>query len=260
MTKKFFIYCNDSKKSQDAKKKLATLLRKDGCTISADATNIIVLGGDGTFVHAYNTYCKKHVKMVLINTGLVGFYSIDLNLDAKAIIKYFDNDNNFYKPDVVACETSNKTYYAINEILIEGINTISADIYVNNNHYEWFWGSGLCFCTKTGSTGLNKSLKNAILLTKTKIWEMSEVSPLAHAKYLSIGNAVVLDGKHEIQLKNLKANGQLILMNDGYEHIIDTKAPFKLYLTSLNAKIGFYKELKPYLNKLQKVFIIGEKK
>lgn len=136
MTKKFFIYCNDSKKSQDAKKKLASLLRKAGCTISADATNIIVLGGDGTFVHAYNTYCKKPVKMVLINTGLVGFYSIDLNLDAKAIIKYFDNDNNFYKPDVVACEASNKTYYAINEILIEGINTISADIFVNNNHYE----------------------------------------------------------------------------------------------------------------------------
>ncbi|MCQ2956952.1 MAG: hypothetical protein MJ233_03835 [Mycoplasmoidaceae bacterium] len=89
---------------------------------------------------------------------------------------------------------------------------------------------------------------------------MSEVSPLAHAKYLSIGNAVVLDGKHKVQLKNLKANGQLILMNDGYEHAIDTKTPFTLYLTTLEAKIGFYKELKPYLNKLQKVFIIGEKK
>ena len=260
MTKKFFIYCNDSKKSQDAKKKLASAFRKAGCVISPDAQNIVVLGGDGTFVHAYNTYAKKDVKMVLINTGLVGFYSIDLNLDPKAIIKYFDNDNNFYKPDVVACKVGAKTYYAINEILIEGINTISADICINGNHYEWFWGSGLCFCTKTGSTGLNKSLKNAILLTKSKIWEMSEVSPLAHAKYLSIGNAVVLDGNQTVELSNLKANGKMILMNDGYEHEVDTKLPFKLTLTTLKAKIGFYKELKPYLNKLQKVFIIGEKK
>lgn len=260
MSKKFFIYCNDSKKSQETKRKLSAALRKAGCTISSDAQNIIVLGGDGTFVHAYNTYAKKDVKMVLINTGLVGFYSIDLNLDPKAIIKYFDNDNNFYKPDVVACKVNNKTFYAINEILIEGINTISADIAINNHHYEWFWGSGLCFCTKTGSTGLNKSLKNAILLTKSKIWEMSEVSPLAHAKYLSIGNAVVLDGKQEVELSNLKANGQIVLMNDGYEHVVDTKSTFKLYLTNLKAKIGFYKELKPYLNKLQKVFIIGEKK
>lgn len=260
MNKKFFIYCNDSKKSQEAKKKLTAALKKAGCTISPAAKNIIVLGGDGTFVHAYNTYCKKDVKMVLINTGLVGFYSIDLTINAGAIIKFFDNNNNFYKPDVVACEVAGKIFYAINEILIEGINTISANIAINGNHYEWFWGSGLCFCTKTGSTGLNKSLKNAILLTKSKIWEMSEVSPLAHAKYLSIGNAVVLDENHEVTLSNLKANGQLILMNDGYEHAIDTKSSIKLFLTTLNARIGFYKELKPYLNKLQKVFIIGEKK
>ncbi len=260
MSKKFFIYCNDSTKSQQAKRKLASAFRKLGCTISPDAQNIVVLGGDGTFVHAYNTYAKKNVKMVLINTGLVGFYSIDLKLDAKAIIKYFDNDNNFYKPDVVACKAGKKTYYAINEILVEGINTISADIAINGNHYEWFWGSGLCFCTKTGSTGLNKSLKNAILLTKSKIWEMSEVSPLAHAKYLSIGNAVVLDGKQEVELTNLKANGQMVLMNDGYEHQIDCKESIKFSLKTLSAQIGFYKELKPYLNKLQKVFIIGEKK
>ncbi len=260
MNKKFFIYCNDSQKSQNAKKKLASALRKAGCIISSDATNIIVLGGDGTFVHAYNEYCKKPVKMALINTGLVGFYSIDLKIDAKTIIKFFDNDNNFYTPDVVACQVNEKIYYAINEILIEGINTISADIAINGNHYEWFWGSGLCFCTKTGSTGLNKSLKNAILLTKSKIWEMSEVSPLAHAKYLSIGNAVVLDKNHKVTLTNFKANGQLILMNDGFEHAVNSKSTFKLYLTTLNAKIGFYKSLRPYLNKLRKVFIIGEKK
>lgn len=260
MNKKFFIYCNDSKKSQQAKKKLAAILRRANCIITPEAKNIIVLGGDGTFVHAYNTYAKKDVKMVLVNTGLVGFYSIDLALNAKAIIKYFNNDKHFYTPDVVACQTGKKTYYAINEILIEGMNTISCDIGINGHHYEWFWGSGLCFCTKTGSTGLNKSLKNSILLTKNRIWEMSEVSPLAHAKYLSIGNSVVLDSDHEVELKNLKANGKLSLMNDGYEHILNSRAGVKLYLTTLQAKIAFTKELKPYINKLQKVFIIGEKK
>lgn len=259
MSKKFFIYSNNSSQTKQVKTKLVAALKKAGCSISSNAQNIIVLGGDGTFVHAYNIYAKKNVKMVLISTGLVGFYGVDLKIDAKAIIKYFNDDSNFYKPDVVACETSKKTYYAINEILIEGINTISTDITINKSYYEWFRGSGLCFCTKTGSTGLNKSLKNAILLTKNKIWEMSEVSPLAHAKHLSIGNAVVLDNNHTITLSNFKANGQLILMNDGIEHAVDSKSNFNLYLTTLNAKIGFYKNLKPYLNKLRKVFIIGEK-
>ncbi len=89
---------------------------------------------------------------------------------------------------------------------------------------------------------------------------MSEISPLAHAKYLSIGNAVVLDKNHKVSLTNLKANGQMILMNDGYEHVVDTKSTFKLFLTTLSAKIAFSNSLKPYLNKLRKVFIIGEKK
>lgn len=134
--KKFFIYSNDSKKSKEAKKKLSSALKKAGCTISPNASNIIVLGGDGTFVHAYNIYCKKNVKMILINVGFVGFYSINLKMETNAIIKYFDNHDNFYAPDVVACNVGKKTYYAINEILIEGINTISTNISINKNFYE----------------------------------------------------------------------------------------------------------------------------
>lgn len=260
MTNKFYIYANDSKQSQAAKAKLTKALRNKGCVISEDAANVIVLGGDGTFVHAYNKYANKNVRMALINTGFVGFYSVDLKINADKIIEYFNNDNNFIKPDVVCCQTKNKKYYAINEVVVEGGNTISCDISINNNHYEWFWGSGLCFCTKTGSTGWNKSLRSAILMTKTRIWQMSEMSPLAHAKYLSVGNPVVLDGAQKVTLSNFKVKGSVILLNDGFEHEIDCSEPFTLYLTQLKAKIGFYKDLKPYLNKIKTVFLVGEKK
>lgn len=260
MTNRFFIYTNDSKKSKLAKAKLVKSLRANKCVISEDATNIIVLGGDGTFVHAFNKYCNKKVKLALLNTGFVGFYSIDLKLDAKAIIKYFNDEKNFYTPEVVKCETSGKKFYAINEIVIEGINTMSCDCFINNHFYEKFWGSGLCFATKTGSTGFNKSLGSSILLTKNNIWQMTEISPLAHAKYLSIGNSLVLDGKQKVTVKNLRANGNLTLMNDGYEHSVSVEESFKLSLAHSKAKIAFCKDLKPYLNKLQQVFIIGGKK
>lgn len=260
MSNKFYIYANDSKKSKLAKTKLIKSLRAKGCTISEEANNIIVLGGDGTFVHAFNKFANKKVKMALLNTGLVGFYSIDIKLDAKEIINYFNNENNFYTPEVVKCETSNKKFYAINEIVIEGINTMSCDCFINNHFYEKFWGSGLCFATKTGSTGFNKSLGSAILLTKNNVWQMTEISPLAHAKYLSIGNSLVLDGRQDVQIKNLRANGNLTLMNDGYEHNVSVDETFELSLTHAKAKIAFCKDLKPYLNKLQEVFIIGGKK
>lgn len=260
MSNKFYIYTNDSKKSKLAKAKLVKSLRSKGCTISDDATNVIVLGGDGTFVHAFNKFANKKVKMVLINTGLVGFYSIDLKLEAKAIIKYFNNESNFYSPEIVKCETSNKKFYAINEIVIQGVNTLSCDVYINNHFYEKFWGSGLCFATKTGSTGYNKSLGGSILLTRTNVWELTEISPLAHAKYLSIKNSLILDGRQEVEINNFRTNGNVNLANDGYEHTIAEKETFKLSIVKAKAKIGFYRDLKPYIHKLQKVFLIGDKK
>lgn len=255
----FFIYSNNCSKSIALHDKLAKAFKKAKITLSDDAKNIIVLGGDGTFVHAFNKFASKKVKMILINTGRVGFYATKIEPNIKKIIEYFNNEDNFYSPDVIECEVNNKKFYSINEIVFQGINTVSGDCYINDIFYERFWGSGLCFCTRTGSTGYNKSLGSSILLTRSRIWQMSEISPLAHAKYLSIRNGLVLDEKQVITLTNLKAGGLVTLMNDGFEHAINVDSTFKLCLSKATAKIGFYKGLKLYINKLQEVFLIGGK-
>lgn len=258
MDKKFYIYANDMEKSKALKALISQQLKKQGCSISNDAKNIIVLGGDGTFVHAYNRYAKKDVKIALINTGFVGFYSIDIEPTAKNIIEFFNNDKNFYIPDVVECKTGNKSFYALNEIVVVASNTVSMDCYINDRFYEKFWGSGLCFATKTGSTGYNKSLNGSILLTQNRLWQMTEMAPLAHAKYMSIRNSIVLDEKKTMTLKSLRTSGDLNLVADGIENKVKVTGPFKLGLTTLKAKIGFYKGLQSYLDKIQEVFI-GEK-
>lgn len=88
---------------------------------------------------------------------------------------------------------------------------------------------------------------------------MTEISPIAHAKYLSIRNSIVLDKNKIIKLSNLRSNGSLVLLNDGFEHQIDLNLKAKVYLSKPQAQISFSNELKPYLDKLQKVFIIGDK-
>jgi len=260
MDKKFYIYANDMTKSKALKNKLTNALKKAGCTVTENAKNIIVLGGDGTFVHAYNKYAKKNVKVALINTGFVGFYAMDIPATAKNIIKFFNDEKNFYKPDVVECKTKDAHYYALNEIVIVASNTVSVDCYVNNNFLQRFWGSGLCFSTKTGSTGYNKSLNGSILLTQEKLWQMTEMAPLAHAKYISLRNSIVLDEKRTVRLDKIMTSGTLTLTTDGIDYTVNPKQSFEFKLTKLNAKIGFSKSLKEYLDKLQSVFIIGDKK
>jgi len=260
MKTKFCIYTNDYKNSIALKTKLTKELVSLGYEISDNATNIIVIGGDGTFVHAFNKYSSRKVKMILINTGFVGFYALNNKLDVKELVKLFANSKNFVSPDVVVFENDNQKFVALNEITLAGVNTMSCDIAINGCHYQMYRGSGLCFSTKTGSTGYNKSLGGSILLTKEKIWEMTEISPIAHAKYLSIRNSIVLDKNKVITLKNLRSNGSLVLLNDGFEHQIDLNLPVKVYLSKPQAQISFCNDLNAYLNKLQKVFIIGDKK
>jgi len=260
MKNKFCIYTNDYKSSIQLKTKLTKELVSLGYEVSDDAANIIVIGGDGTFVHAFNKYSSRKVKMVLLNTGFVGFYSLNTKPTVKELIKVFSNNKNFTYPDVVVFENDNQKFLALNEITLAGANTMSTNISINDAHYQMFRGSGLCFSTKTGSTGYNKSLGGSILLTKEKIWEMTEISPIAHAKYLSIRNSIVLDKNKVVKLTNLRSNGSLVLLNDGFEHQIDLNLNAKVYLSKPQAQISFSNELKPYLDKLQKVFIIGDKK
>lgn len=169
MKTKFCIYTNDYKSSIQLKTKLTKELVSLGYEVSDDATNIIVIGGDGTFVHAFNKYASRKVKMVLLNTGFVGFYALNTKPTVKELIKIFSDSKNFTYPDVVVFENDNQKFFALNEITLAGANTMSANISINDAHYQMFRGSGLCFSTKTGSTGYNKSLGGSILLTKEKI-------------------------------------------------------------------------------------------
>jgi NAD+ kinase len=164
------IYSNDNKKSIGLKNKLLTFFHKMKVSVDDKSSNIIVIGGDGTFINAFNKYGMKNAKLFLINTGCIGFYSsFNANFSINKILKFFQDEKNFYYPDIIKCETNTKKYYGINELFINSSGVLKTDISINNNKYESFFGSGLCFCTITGSTGLNKSLGGSIFLTRKRL-------------------------------------------------------------------------------------------
>lgn len=248
------IYLNDNQKSIKLKNKLSIYFSKMKISINEKSSNIIVIGGDGTFIKVFSKCGMKNVKLLLINTGCIGFYSsFNANFLINEILNFFHNEKNFYCPDIIKCEINAKKYYGINEVFINSSGALITNISINKNKYESFFGSGLCFSTITGSTGLNKSLGGSIFLTRKRLWQMVEVAPINNVKNLTITNSIILDKKNYIILNNVNSK-QINISYDGINQIISNCKCIKLSLVTAKAKIAI-KNLKQHISKLCNIFI-----
>ena len=68
----------------------------------------------------------------------------------------------------------NETVYAFNEARIENmVNTLSLDLWINDEYFEKFLGSGICLCSQIGSTAINRSSADFMISSTL----------MAHAEY-----------------------------------------------------------------------------
>ncbi len=218
---------------------------------------VFVLGGDGTFVRTIKKLYLSETKIIPINTGTIGFYS---SFDCSNLPKVDQiiDDSNYVKPDVINVKIGKKTIYAINEIALKALNTISCDLYINDSFYESFRGSGILICTKTGSTGYCKSALGSIILPNVNAYELIELFPTLHAKKNTISSPIILNTNSSVNIKNIKSNYKNSLVADGIEEALITNDNSLLVsITKPKFDLFFTKNEKQYICKLQKVFIKG---
>lgn len=259
MQKNFWIIANETKQSQAIKNKLIEQIKKNKWILDEKSSNVIIIGGDGTFVNKFGKYCMdEHAKLILINTGFVGYYSSHLLANIKNISKVFEQDKFFVQPKLTQIEINGKKTNALNDIVIQANNTISLDLHVNNILYENFRGTGICFSTPTGSTGYNKSLHGAIILNNDEIWQIAEIAPMFHAKYRSFGNSLILSKDDEVIIKNIKSTSNSFLIIDGVKKdndILQKDLDISVRLITSKAKIYFPNNQKEIIKNIRKVFI-----
>ena len=255
-TTSIYIFNNNNQKSIVLKNKLTSFFHKTKISINKNSSNILVIGGDGTFINAVNKYIMKNVKLLLINTGSVGFYStFNDDFFPNKILNFFNNEKKFYHPDIIKCKINSNHYYGINEIFVHTSSVLKTTVSINKYEYESFCGSGLSFCTITGSTGLNKSLGGSVFLTRKKLWQMVEMAPINNIKNLTITNPIIIDKKNYVKLSNINLK-QINLSCDGINHIINNCKTIKLSLTKAKARIAI-KNLNEHILKLRNIFIKG---
>ena len=138
-----------------------------------------------------------------------------------------------------------ETYPILNDLVIQNPFTLKGKILINNVHFLDYVGTGIIFCTPTGSTGINKSNNGPIFSSLLlNIFCLSFILPINNKKYWNITNPFLFDNEKELtwiinendQTWELICDGNLIksnkLKNTKYIKIKLVKAECEIYMSN----------------------------
>ncbi|WP_296876875.1 NAD kinase [Thomasclavelia sp.] len=169
---------------------------------------VISIGGDGTMLTSVHQYLNQDVGFIGVHTGTLGFYTdylkdeIDELIEAIKSNQYKINHRNLLEVTVFY-QDQKEVYLALNEMRIDyGFVTQVIDVYIDDELLEVFRGNGLCVSTPSGSTAYNKSIGGAVIYPGTPLMQLSEVAPIQHNAYRSLGASMILDASRVIKLES----------------------------------------------------------
>ena len=209
--KRFVIVDRKDDFSQEKSAYIKEKLLEQGFIEDCDTPQlVIVVGGDGTMLHAFQAYKDQldRVAFVGIHSGTLGFatdYTTDdidqfledvkhaPEIEAKTVLKAV-----VYKEGRPA-----ETIVALNEIRVENIiRTQRVDVLIDGLFLETFQGNGLCISNQHGSTAYNRSLGGAIVFPDLKLFQISEISGIHHRFSRSVGSSIILSDRSVITLED----------------------------------------------------------
>ncbi|NLJ96161.1 MAG: NAD(+)/NADH kinase [Clostridiales bacterium] len=158
-----------------------------------DAECALVLGGDGSLIHAATNLMPLDIPILGINLGTVGFLTeVEKDNIAEALNKLFADEFDIEKRIMVRGDIrkrsnhnnydNNKSSvgYALNDIVLtqKGFSRIiSLKIYVNDMLVDDFRGDGVIIATPTGSTAYNMSAGGPIIIPNTNAIVITPICP-----------------------------------------------------------------------------------
>ena len=180
--------------------------------ITEDTQCVVVLGGDGTMLHAARLIVPHDLPMVGVNLGTLGFLTeIELQnlyegLDCLLKDEFQVEKRSMLKGTVIHHDQETYHLSALNDIVItrSGFSRIiSLRIMVNGKFLDDFSADGVIISTPTGSTGYNLSAGGPVVNPKANVILVTPVCPHSlHAK------SMVLSQEDEIviYLENVREN------------------------------------------------------
>lgn len=197
----------------------------------------IVLGGDGTILHAVEFTAPKGIMLIGVNYGTLGFLAEFEKNEAEEIVGLLKSlemgDCPVLKRSMLEVKFNGMKHYALNEIVIrreygeEDASMLKLSVEVNGVESDEILGDGALLCTPTGSTAYSLSAGGPILDPRCPVYMLTPI-----CAFSLNARPVVLPETDTVSLKILRSDGILIV--DGYmvgalktgEKITVKKSPF----------------------------------
>jgi len=156
---------------------------------SADLTDeiefIISLGGDGTLLDTVTLVRDKHVAIMGINFGRLGFLASIGREEMKMAVKAIANRTYVVdKRTMIHVDANLPLFgdipYALNEFSIhkrDVASMIKIHTYLNGEFLNTYWADGLIVATPTGSTGYSLSCNGPVVFPDSGSFVITPVAP-----------------------------------------------------------------------------------
>lgn len=160
--------------------------RYDLSDMPTDIECVIVLGGDGTLLQAAREMLDRHIPLLGINLGTLGFLTsaekselpgcLDSVLDDSCSI----DERMMLRGSVYHGQEKIQTNIALNDVIITRAGfsrLVELKIYVNGELLSIYNADGIIVSTPTGSTGYSLSAGGPIIFPQTEVMVITPICP-----------------------------------------------------------------------------------
>ena len=201
---------------------------------------VLVLGGDGTILSIASECARRHIKILGINYGHLGFlteYEREKLVDALDLI----HSGNFTtkKRAMLEIAYGDKKFYALNDFVIQRStggqdfsNTVELSAEIDGALIDRYLSDGIIISTPTGSTAYSLSAGGSILAPDLDAFIMTPIC--AHSLH---SRPVVFNASSVVKITSSNAKTKLNVIVDG--KIVDTvsgKIDFTVYKSEFAAQ------------------------
>ncbi len=254
-----FVLRNDQK-SDEIKAYLENKIKLEKNDVNPDI--VIAIGGDGTILKAIHKYSNATIFGVF--TGHLGFYA---NYDSdKLEVLINDINNNEYTIDYLdSLEAEFKDNdgnickeFALNEFTIMcPPRTINLDVFIDDEYFERFRGTGLVVSTPCGSTAYNKSLDGSVIDTSLKVMQLTEIAGINSNAYGTLSSPLVLSNERRIRLEAEDID-DIFITADNISYNVNKFNYINIHYKKNSIKMAYHEQMS-FIKRINRTFIISKK-
>lgn len=178
----------------------------DPTTNITEADAMIIMGGDGAFLHAVRRHDFADIPVTGINTGTLGFYMDTLPTEAGLERMATSLKTGAFcvkQLPLLQVRVGETRGYAINEVVVgrESLQAFKASLQLGKGEFDHFVGDAFIFTTPQGSTSYALSAGGPILQEGLEAYAVVPSNPHRSHNYYSLGSPAVVSGDTEARLQ-----------------------------------------------------------